>query len=219
MVVQPIADAPESAPAPPDLYGEARKALEDDRVEMAAKERTPELQQQARERLTAAIRHELIPHWYGTAWEFYGTTQVPGEGAIACGYFVSTVLEHASLQVERVMMAQQRSEYIVLTFSEPPHVRRFRTGDVDAVVDALEQERPGVYVVGLDFHTGFVIRTADTVEFCHSNWIESEGVVCNDPRTDPAFASEYHIYGPVFEDAVIDKWLGGEPVTTYVRDR
>ncbi len=202
---------------PPDPYGDAMKALEADRSLLAAKERTPEVRQEARARLTQSIRDDLIPHWLGTPWTFEGQSQVPGEGTIACGYFVSTVLEDAALEVERVKMAQQMSEYIVLTFSEPRHVKRFRGGDVNAVVDAVEGDDPGVYIVGLDFHTGFLIRQAESVEFCHSNYIGAEGVVCNDPRTDPAFASKYHVYGPVLEDAVIDRWLAGEALPTYTK--
>jgi len=200
-----------------DLYGAAMQALEADRVAFATRERTPALRQAARTRLTQAIRQELIPHWVGTPWTFEGATQVPGEGTIACGYFVSTVLEDAALKVERKKMAQQMSEYIVLTFTEPAHVRRFRDGEVDAVVAALEKEPPGVYIVGLDFHTGFVIRTQDQVEFCHSSWVDAAGVACNDPRTDPAFASEYHVYGAVLEDEVITRWLDGEDFATYLK--
>ena len=76
--------------------------------------------------LLDTVRDELIPPWVGTEWAFYGTTQTPGEGEIACGYFVSTVLRDAGVKVERVKLAQQASEYIVKTFAEAEHVRRFR---------------------------------------------------------------------------------------------
>jgi hypothetical protein len=47
------------------------------------------------------------------------TSETPGRGEIACGYFVSTVLRDAGFGVERVRLAQQASERIVRTLSAP----------------------------------------------------------------------------------------------------
>jgi len=47
----------------------------------------------ARDALVRAVDAEIFPFWYGTEWDFNGTTQQPGTGRIACGYFVSTVLQ------------------------------------------------------------------------------------------------------------------------------
>ena len=46
----------------------------------------------------AALRDDLLPAWNGTAWAMNGTSQVPGRGSIACGYFVSTTLMHAGFR-------------------------------------------------------------------------------------------------------------------------
>ena len=53
------------------------------------------------------------PAWNGTPWSFSGTAAAPGRAPIACGYFVSTALEHAGLAVERRRLAQQAAEHIV----------------------------------------------------------------------------------------------------------
>src|SRR6476660_4877291 len=42
---------------------------------------------QARTIVTGAIWKEIFPSWYGTPWDFNGTTEVPQQGKIACGYF------------------------------------------------------------------------------------------------------------------------------------
>ena len=49
----------------------------------------------------------IIPYWYGTAWSFEGHTNVPNQGEIACGYFVSTTLVHMGLDINRYRMAQK----------------------------------------------------------------------------------------------------------------
>src|SRR5688500_17600336 len=52
---------------------------------------------EARAYLTQSVYNEVFPYWYGTGWDFNGTTETPGQGKIACGYFVSTVLRDAGL--------------------------------------------------------------------------------------------------------------------------
>ena len=198
-------------------YAGEKATLAKTRAELAAAERTEAVRDRARDLLTDTVRDGLIPPWVGTEWDFYGTSQTPGSGQIACGYFVSTILRDAGFGVERVKLAQQASEYIVKTFSEDASIRRFRTGDEQAVVDAVLAEPEGIYVVGLDFHVGFLIRRDQTVEFCHSTYLDRAGVVCEDPVSSPAFASEYHVVGPVLEDAVIDAWLDQKPLATVTR--
>jgi len=44
---------------------------------------------EARTIVTGFIYKEIFPSWYGTPWNFNGTTEVPQQGKIACGYFVS----------------------------------------------------------------------------------------------------------------------------------
>lgn len=206
-----------TAAAPEPTYAERTAALTAERDRLAALPRSPAVRDEARAALLSGIDRALIPPWFGTPWAFHGTTQTPGEGAIACGYFVSTVLRDAGLPVERVRLAQQASEYIVKTFSEPAHVRRFRTGDVDAVVDRILAEPEGLYVVGLDVHVGFLVRTDARIAFCHSTFLEPGAVVCEDPRTSPAFVSNYHVVGPVLEDRVVDAWLDRTPLPTVTR--
>ena len=200
-----------------ETYSQAVERLERERVALAAQPRSDGVRRAARAHLTERIRADLITPWVGTRWAFYGTTETPGQGEIACGYFVSTVLRDAGLKVERVKLAQQASEYIVRTFSEPSHIRRFRAGDEAAVVEAVLEQPDGLYVVGLDYHVGLLVRRGAEIEFCHSTFVDSVGVVCEDPRTAPAFVSNYHVVGPVLEDAVVDAWLDQTRLVTVTK--
>jgi hypothetical protein len=40
-----------------------------------------------------------------------------------------------------------------------------------------KQNKNAIYIVGLDFHTGFVIKKGDETYFFHSNYIQAEGVI------------------------------------------
>ena len=44
------------------------------------------------EKFTSLLTDKIFPYWYGTDWDFNGTTQKPNEGKIACGYFVTCLL-------------------------------------------------------------------------------------------------------------------------------
>jgi len=69
------------------------------------------------------IVDDIIPYWYGTPWEFYGTTEKPKQGSIACGYFVSTILKHAGYNVEKNKMAQQASELIIKSLVSEKYIK------------------------------------------------------------------------------------------------
>src|SRR5687768_9423034 len=50
------------------------------------------LLEEAKKKFLLNIETRLFPFWEGTDWDFNGTTEVPGKGSIACGYFVTTIL-------------------------------------------------------------------------------------------------------------------------------
>ena len=54
--------------------------------------------------LTAIDAH--FEHWKGTPWDFNGTTRIPGQGTIACGYFVTTALQDAGFDLPRYRCGQ-----------------------------------------------------------------------------------------------------------------
>jgi len=208
----PVEAPPPAAPGP--SYDTVRAYLEADRQVLASFPRA-EARALARRRLLEAFRDELVPFWLGTPWDFYGTTQTPGEGHIACGYFVSTVLQHSGLRVERVRMAQQASEYILKTFSGERDLKRFRSRPAAEVVDWVRDRDDGLYIVGLDYHVGVLVKQGDHVEFCHSAYSGVTAVDCADPLTDPGFVSRYRVVGPVLTDTVVDAWLDGTELITF----
>jgi hypothetical protein len=40
-----------------------------------------------------------------------------------------------------------------------------------------KQSKNAIYIVGLDFHTGFIIKKGYDTYFFHSNYIQEEGVI------------------------------------------
>lgn len=159
---------------------------------------------------------ELMRCWLGTPWDFNGTATAPGNGKIACGYFVTTVLKEAGFQIERNTLAQQASQQILLTFL-PQDELRIRAG-VPYKTFRFETIRgkPGVYLVGLDTHVGFLVVKDQEFRFIHSSGSRPWCVV--DESSEQALVlerSKYRVLGNISSsDEVIRRWLTGEKFPT-----
>ena len=160
---------------------------------------------------------EMMRCWLGTAWDFNGTAVQPGAGKIACGYFVSTILEGADFQVTRTQLAQQASQNILRTFVDDKDMR-LRVG-VPYKTFAAETSRsePGIYIVGLDTHVGFLVVKDQTFHMIHSSGSIPWCVVEENPdQAHVLERSNYRVLANITaNDAVIRRWLLGETFTTF----
>lgn len=203
-------------------YKDVIASVEIERLRLAAlfqtaspTERTA-LISEARTAITQSIYSGLFPAWYGTAWDFNGTTEVPQQGKIACGYFVSTILRDVGLKVERVRLAQQASENIILSLTTDPFIKRFRRVPIAEFVAAVNEWEPGIYLVGLDIHVGFIVNTGDDVYFIHSSYVEPYTVVKEKAIDSRILAgSKYRVLGNILADGrLISDWLTGKAIPT-----
>ncbi len=164
----------------------------------------------ARDFLLKIALNELFPYWYGTHWDFNGTTRVPGEGYIACGYFVTNTLTDLGFIIPRVKWAQSASEVYIKKLSGT--VKRFSNVPVSTIREYLTQTGSGLYLVGLDCHVGYLAVTDTNIRFIHSNYYHPEkGVMSEDIETDNPFKdSGYRVIGKIFGDEMIRKWILSE---------
>ena len=140
------------------------------------------------ERFFTFINSDVPDYWIGTKWDFNGTTRNPQNGTIACGYFVTTVLDDFGMKLKRIQLAQQVSSVMITTLCDPKSVKRFSTIEqVERYLNGRNSEE--IYIVGLDFHTGFIIIDKAKMYFLHSNYIQKEGVVKEELRNSRALLS------------------------------
>jgi hypothetical protein len=198
----------------PALYQRNIRALGEQREEFAARhfadgtDRT-QLLDSARTVLFDALVGKLLPAWYGTPWDFNGTTRVPGEGTIACGYFVNTVLLDAGFNLPRIRWSQLAAEPVILKLA--PKAKRFRDKPVADVEEWLLEQGDGLYTVGLDNHVGFITRQGGTSYFVHSNYYHRDIDVMAEPLDgdNPFARSRYRIIGKLLDDHMMEAWLQG----------
>jgi hypothetical protein len=158
---------------------------------------------------THLLTDSIFPYWLGTPWDFYGTTETPNQGQIACGYFVTTTLRDAGFPLQRTKLAQYASEQMIRTLVQPAYIQRFSHVPLADFVASIKHQGPGLYLLGLDSHTGFLYHDGQALYFIHASYI-GEKVVTKELAANSAIlqASKYRITGKISADeAALDRWM------------
>lgn len=163
---------------------------------------------ESRAYLFNTITNSVFPYWYGTKWDFNGTTRTPKEGQIACGYFVTNVLTDVGFNIPRIKWAQLASEVFIKKLS-PNQMKRFSNSPISEVESYLMQTGDGLYLVGLDSHVGFIVVKNDTIKFVHSNYYQPWiGVMSEEiDSTNPLRDSDYRVIGKLLSDEMMVNWI------------
>lgn len=166
---------------------------------------------EAREEVFDAITADIVPAWIGTRWSYHGTSETPGSGAIACGYFVATVLRDAGFSLDRVPLAQQGSANIVRTLVPSTFVVDVEGSTVgDVIEDARDEARAGnggLFVIGFDGHVGLLVVQGASTQLCHSSNRTPKSVRCEPAAPARSMVSRRHVYGPLLTDESVLGWL------------
>ncbi|MCF8296559.1 MAG: hypothetical protein K9J13_03355 [Saprospiraceae bacterium] len=163
--------------------------------------------------LTDKLLNDFIPHWYGTEWDYNGTSEIPGSGYIACGYFVSTTLKHLGFNLNRYKFAQQSGLNGAKTIQMGEKLKKYYSRNDSQIPETLVKElKPGLYQVGLSCHVGYLLIKNQKAWFIHSNYFHS-GVMIENAAHSDAFASTIYIISDItFNDKLIGKWILGEEI-------
>lgn len=164
---------------------------------------------------TNCLLTEIVPHWYGTTWAFEGHTETPGQGQIACGYFVSTTLLHTGLNLNRYRLAQQGPADEALMLSQGDTVRVVRrSGAAQAMALWREQLRDGLYFIGLDaMHVGYLLKLGARLYFLHSNYAQPYQVQLQRAEESVLMGfSTFYLADITFNGRLMEYWLNGEKV-------
>jgi hypothetical protein len=165
--------------------------------------------QQKQKIFTKTITTTIIPNWIGTTWDFNGTSQTPQQGSIACGYFVTTILQDGGVHLARVKLAQCASEQMITSLVQPRLIKRFSNLSMQNFITGVKQMGYGLYIVGLDNHTGFIYNDGKAIHFIHSTFIGKKNVQWEDAEKSWVLSSsKYKILGKISEDEkVLEGWV------------
>ena len=123
------------------------------------------------------ICKELYSKWQATPWDFNGTTERPNQGAIACGFFVTTILRDMDCKINRHKLSVCASSIMMKSLTPHQRIKNLTHLNYADFNDTLKNLGKGVYIIGLDFHTGFIVNDGKENWFIHSYYVNRRGVI------------------------------------------
>ncbi len=150
----------------------------------------------------------LFAHWYGTRWGLgVPQTTVPGQGKINCGSFVGRTLVDAGFNLNARKLQRQPAELIIKSLVPGRLIKRFRRKSMETFLAGVRKMGPGLYIIGLDFHVGYLLVKVDgEVRFIHASYVTH--TVLDEPAYSavPIKTSRYRVVGKLFSPNLLAKW-------------
>lgn len=223
-----VAVAEVEAPTPAD-YEATLHAIEAERqrlakLYMAAREEAERaaIRVQARAAFNNSVVRDIVPAWLGMSWGLGPNStanrpHAPGM-TVACGYFVSAVLENAGLRVQtRFSYAQAAALQVQRTLAPAEgEVQRFFSVPGETLAAGIKKLGAGLYIIGLSNHIGLVVVDAVGVHLVHASYTDDRVVISEPLATAQAIANSrpkgYFVSPVMHDDRLADLWLRGVPV-------
>lgn len=167
-------------------------------------------------RFTEFVINQIFPYWYGTDWDFNGITEVPLKGKIACGYFVTTVLRDAGYPIHRIKMAQCASLTMIKSLTNK--LDYFSNSPFDEFIQKVASHGKGLYVIGLDCHTGFLYHDGKELFFVHASYVGDKQVVKEKAALNSILKqSKFKVVGYLsLDEKFISRWLNFRNENTHI---
>jgi len=135
------------------------------------------------------VSDDLFQHWKGTPWDYNGTTTIPKQGNIACGYFVTTLLSHMGVQLNRRQLSTCASSEMMRKLVPGRPLINLSGLSYSGFCDSLKKYDAGVFIIGLDYHTGIIVVDSTNAWFIHSYFAQNVGVIKEVIELSPALQS------------------------------
>jgi hypothetical protein len=220
-----FATAPFDAPA----YEKALVALDAKRIALGQRLHAAEderarvtIRVEARKLVLGAITDTAFPAWMGSPWGLgpSSTACRPYEAGkvVGCSYFVTGVLENVGLRLaSRARFAQAPSLLMQRALTpDPAALHRYGGLEAAELRKRLLALGDGLYIVGLNVHTGFLLVRAGEVRVIHASYMPPNQVVSERLEESAVIAlsrrSGYFVTPLFRDDRLVDLWLSGTPV-------
>ncbi len=202
----------------------------------------------------------LLPAWLGVPWVIVDR-QEPGESDEAfarrksqiaasqsienpygkgvqthCSLLITTTLKHLGLKVERYRLSWQLSSNMIQSLTFRKRLKWLIRKPMRTFLQHVKRQGRGVYLVGLDVHTGFVVygraphpsgrKRPEDVYFCHADYGNAPQVVrCELATQSPVLtSSRVKVLGKLFSLGkgklnwrLARAWLLQQPIRTIGR--
>ncbi len=198
----------------PPSYSEAMEGIAAKRTQLVSQDANAGV---VRAELISSMEM-LIAFWIGTRWALGAPqTTTPQQGKVNCGTFVGRILHDAGFKVHVKKLQRQPSQLIIKSFVGGKRVRKFSGATMKRFLASVRQMGSGLFIIGLDFHVGFLLQTEDDLRFIHASF-ETETVINEEAATAmPITSSGYRVVGKILSPENIRSWLRGDRIVVKGR--
>jgi len=165
---------------------------------------------------THFLVNKLIPHWYGMSWNLAGYSDVPNQGTVGCGYFVSNLLRHSGFRINRFRGGQTSPPALCKTVQLSDSVYEVVAMNFDNVYEKIKADiKDGIYVCGLACHVGFLLKRKSQLFFIHSDYTGKCMVRMEYANYSDVFSSSsvYYIGEISTNKKLLFQWLNNDEIT------
>ncbi|WP_461587501.1 hypothetical protein [Winogradskyella sp.] len=195
---------------PKGNYAELRRKIINDKAYFKRRYQTDRTKaiDSASNYIYATLLNGIVPHWYGTTWDFNGHTDIPNNGEIACGYFVSTTLKHLGFNLNRYKMAQAAGLNEAKLLQQKSSLKIFSGLSFDELKSRVNKVYgDGLYFVGLDNHVGYVLILNKELYFLHSSYCDDK-VVIELAEDSYCFSSNLYVFAEITTNrSLVESWI------------
>ena len=156
----------------------------------------------------------LFDHWDGTRWGLGAPqTEVPQRGKVNCGTFVGRTLVDAGFNMNARKFQRQPAELAIKSLVPKRLIRRFRYASMNKFLAGVREMGAGLYIVGLDFHVGYLlVRASGEVRFIHASYVTKTVITEVAEDSIPLQTSTYRVIGKLFSARLLKKWRAHQRV-------
>jgi hypothetical protein len=209
LVLLCVRGGPAAAVKEPESYAELRRRIAaEDRELRRQRWRGSEGHAALERRLLARI-DKLFTEWIGSRWGL-GMPQStrPHVGKTNCGLFVAVVLRDAGFRLPIWKFNRQAAYHAIRSLAPRRAIRYFHRRPMKTFLAGVRGLGPGLYLIGLDFHIGFLRVYGDgRVRFVHASYVTQEVVDEPAARAVPIVTSRHRVVGKILQPNMLRTWL------------
>jgi len=192
-----------------ERYRAFMKGLKDDTTALRGRRAPPKARLVALEKDLLTRIDALHRLWVGSRWGL-GMPQStkPFKGKTNCGLFVAVVLRDTGFRLPIWKFNRQYSSRAIRSVAPRSKIRYFSKTPIAKFVKAVKKLGPGLFLVGLDFHIGFIRYDEQRgVRFVHASYIDKK--VVDEPalKSEALISSRNRMIGKSLQKKLLYQWL------------
>ncbi len=151
--------------------------------------------------------------WLGTRWGLgMPQTTRSQQGKVNCGLFVALILRYAGFNFNIWTFNRQAAVHAIKSMAPRKQRRYFSRVKMKRFLAEVKKMGPGLFLIGLDFHIGFLRQDERGLRFIHASYIDK--VVVDEPAKEaiPIVTSKNRVVGKILQPRMLRGWLSNKRI-------